>query len=456
MNLEDFNNIDRELEKENFEHKGIDLRGIVRDEIIYQIRRKKNEGIPRVSISLKLKIRLLKGLLLTIKNLFQKKDFWIISNSDRRKKLDDTYVDRVASVISDIYPDKTFFIESNTVTQHKRNNRDMILSESFLQLLVKFFIFFNRKEYINTKWDFSNLEEKFDVNINVNFQLLKFFGQYQAMNFFMKIKKKPKIVFLVYPTGYLGYIRKFKELNIPVVELQHGIIYKEHPSYNSSITIANRKLKPDYIFTYGKKDKVVLEELNFLPKKNIVSTGAYLLSYYRENDLKMSKYLEGILKGVFTNITIVTSTLADTDELFSLCNDLAKNCPEFLFLLLPRSSEYKNKNKRENNFKVLDSDKTSIYELLNYCDIHVTQVSTCSLEALFFNKKSLIYEKEKGTSFYRRNYDYINEIEYFSTVDEFKKQTSLPINLDNNNIDLLFENRNYQKTEKNIQKILNN
>ena len=102
-------------------------------------------------------------------------------------------------------------------------------------------------------------------------------------------------MFSVYPNGYYGYNYAFKEKQIPVIELQHGVIYPLHPSYNTILFKASQVFKPDYVFTYGTKDKACLAELNYVPKENIKVVGSYGLWKIKQEKSPVSKYLQAQL-----------------------------------------------------------------------------------------------------------------------------------------------------------------
>ncbi|MBK5209057.1 MAG: hypothetical protein JJE44_06085 [Flavobacteriaceae bacterium] len=457
MKYEDYKEIDLALKKYRLFYDKFDLTQLLRDEIIYQIRNKGNAGTPKVDISKRLFERILLSIFQTFFKLFSNKKYWVFSNSDRRKILNGKYIDRVASIVSEVYPKETLFIESAVLTNHKSPTKDIILSESLFQLLgfICFKLNFNKSK-ISYLGNISEIEEKYKIKINTISAVKKFIGQYKAMKLILKIKKPPTIVFMVYPSGYYGYIKLFKEKEIPIIELQHGIIYKEHPSYNYSDILNANQFKPNYIFTYGKMDKECLSNIGFLPDQNILSVGSYMLAKQHEQGIIQTNYLNTVLNKVNDNKlkVLITSTINDLDEMIEWSKKVAIKYNNLFFLILPRVAT--KEDIIEENIIVLNPHKTNFYEVIKICDVHITQSSTCSLEALYFNKRSLIYEKERGTSMFRRNYDFINSLEFFSLIDEFYTMINTDINI-NNNIELLFDNNTLKKFEHSMRqcKLLN-
>lgn len=441
MNYGEYIKIDRALNDYELKYDDFVLTKLLRDEIVYQIRSQNNQGNPKVNLSKGGVIRLLSSLFRSIPNLFKNRKYWVFSNAERRKIINGHYVDRVASIVSETYPGDVLYIENAILESHKRPTKDTILSESILQL-VGFIIYklsFNKKK-IELSGNIINLEQEFNVSLNVLPAIQKFLGQYYVMRAFLYFKVKPETVFMVYPTGYYGYLAVFKDKNIPVVELQHGIIYKEHPSYNYSLTPEMDVLRPDFIFTYGKNDKTCLKNLGFLSPKSICSVGSYFIAKQESKDTLVTQYLQSIVEKIAENkkITVVTTTIKDMLEMLEWSKMITEKYKDIHVLIMPRTT-YNSSEKKFENINILDPNKTNIYEAIKIAAIHVTKSSTCSLESLYFDKISLIYEPIMGTSMYRRNYSDINNLNYFTTYEEFYALTDFKVNKELNNINLLFE-----------------
>lgn len=439
MSQIDYEEIDSYINNFKLEYKDFNLTKLVRDELIYQIKKKNNTGTPKPQISKQTIKRLLIGLLETFLILFKEKRYWVFSNADRRKLKQGVFVDRVTSIVSEVFPNDALFIENSLITKHKKPTKDIILSESFFHLLS--FIIYKiiyKKKSVNINGSIKDLEDEFDVQLNIEPSIKKFIGQYYAMKCFLAIKKKPKMVFMAYPNGYYGYVQVFKEKNIPIIELQHGIIYKEHPSYNYRSKTSF--FKPDFIFTYGKKDKECLEKIHFLPTNKIFTVGSYMLDI-EKGTKKNTTYIDEIIQkiGKDKKIIVVTTTIADIGEMILWAENYSNEYEDYFILILPRIF-YKSSKRKENNFIIVDPNKTTIYELLKNCDAHVTQVSTCALEALFFNKPSFIYETNNGQSSFRRNFGYIKLLKYFTSNEELHQLIKKPFPKKENNINVLFEN----------------
>jgi len=71
--------------------------------------------------------------------------------------------------------------------------------------------------------------------------------------FYIKLIKNTKCVILEnhYTDAHMALISAARELNVPTIELQHGVIGRGHIAYNFHDMSTENKYLPDYIFTFG-------------------------------------------------------------------------------------------------------------------------------------------------------------------------------------------------------------
>jgi hypothetical protein len=96
---------------------------------------------------------------------------------------------------------------------------------------------------------FKNIQQRIDVLAISKKYLFIFISERRYWRRFLK-KSCPKLIFLVCSYGNEAFISAAKELDIPVVELQHGEIDKIHVGYSFPLG-KQKKNFPDYIFSYG-------------------------------------------------------------------------------------------------------------------------------------------------------------------------------------------------------------
>jgi len=427
MTIDQLKRIDLLLDSYTIMYNDIDVTYLLRNHVVANVRNKNGKGHSEISLDKRAIWRLLTSLLITLPVFFLRRSIWVFSNAERRKKIDNTYVDRVASMVSR-FCNSVLFIETSVLTQHKFPTSDKVLSESWLYLLSWVFgrILF-KPQKITVQGDLVELEKTLGIKINIVPRVKRFVAQYEAMKWLLKYRRGPKIVFVVYPNGYSGYIRAFKEKKIPVVELQHGIIYPLHYSYNCFLNRDISSFYPDYILTYGLRDKQTLEELSYLPPNNIIPVGSYTLWLYREQNLSTSQYLMDLFaKHQGKKNIAITATVHDLEVLYKLATEIGQLNSEYHFYLMPRNEGQELKSNQY--VDVLNPVLCNVYEVMNLCDGHITMASTCGVEALYFNKPSIVYEDVRGESMFRKNYPFLKTLQYASDIKELIALLNKPIN----------------------------
>lgn len=409
----DYKEFDKFFGVENCTYEGIDVSYLVRNHFVSAIRAKHNIGNKPIVLNFDLCKRLLFSALTTVHRLFKKSSIWVFSNAERRKDYDGVYVDRVASIVGEINP-SVLYIENPVLTEHKKPVRDRVASDAIFYLL-SFLIgaILYRPSRLKIQQNHNELIERYGISPNVHAIIRRFWGQYKVMSFFLKWLYAPKIVYVVFPNGYSGYIRAFKEFRVPVVELQHGIIYKTHPSYNYSSDKRPDDLLPDYVFTYGSQDKECLEYLRYVKSENIYVVGSYGL-WYCKNKLQLDNPYLSLINNLYAETILLSATNDDIQLLYNCGLELAERMPNLGVLLLPRTENRELQSK--SNLIVLDVDKVNVFELYKSVDYHLTQNSTCALEALYMGIPSFILESERATVF-SRNYQFLKSLNYINRAE---------------------------------------
>jgi len=373
MNSNDYNKLDDQLRNLDLSYNNIDVSYIIRNHLVSIIRKKNNKGNSEILLNKNILFRFLKSFIATFPAIFRRKKIWVFSNTERRKKINNIYYDRVASVVSEVY-NSVLFVENPVLVAHKSSTTDFILSDSIF-FLISFLlgkVFYKKKNLIIDK-QLDQIIKPYDITPNIKPLIERFIGQYYFMRFYLKYIAKPEKVFSVYPNGYYGYNFAFKELGIPIIELQHGIIYPLHPSYNSTLQDQSKNFKPDYVFTYGTKDKECLDTINYVAKENIFVVGSYGLWKLNNTKIYLSSYLASFSKSGYKKLIIIATT-NDVEELYrlALCYKIA--------------------------------------------DFVLTKSSTGALESLFMKIPTFILESEK--SFFRDNYAYVESFNYIKSARE--------------------------------------
>jgi len=194
------------------------------------------------------------------------------------------------------------------------------------------------------------------------------------MKFWLRILPRPKVVFSSVSYTNFGYIRAFRELGIKVVEVQHGIISKNHHAYFYAKEMDPIQF-PEYLVTVGEKEVAVFKEENSFPVNEIVPVGSWIIDHYRTQ--KRAKKRE---------LTKILFTLQDGVMSAGLIQFILELSPKvsgkFEIQVQPRRTT---KQEYLIDFPELESIRFSqqdFYSEVINCDIHATVYSTTAIEAL--------------------------------------------------------------------------
>ena len=362
------------------------------------------------SRTFKLDWRVLSNLLGTlfygIENLVRIKryPFWIFSSSDRRKRLNDKYVDRVTEGLISLYPESLVIENPHPRGAHFRKSQlypQNIVSQTIFFALSELVKILSRKrlKIVNEEL-ITKILEYLDVEVDYTGIVETHWARYRFMDFLLRYAR-PKMVFMVYTASSMGFIKAFKKRGIPVVELQHGIINEAHNAYNVPKNYGD-KLFPDYLLTYGEKELDVFSKENyFIKPENVFPTGYYFLDVFVHSSLKSGQIKN--LRNTFRKIVVLSLQDPFEKMFFDFLSEVVNFDDTIFFLAVPRDpSKPYSKLKDCKNFAI--ARELNIYESLKIADFHATINSTCAIEALYFGVPNILYDYNGWAS------DYYNKI----------------------------------------------
>ncbi|QHQ60689.1 hypothetical protein Ana3638_07810 [Anaerocolumna sedimenticola] len=208
-------------------------------------------------------------------------------------------------------------------------------------------------------------------------------------------KISPQVIILVvaYNFGHMMIIETAKEMGIPTIELEHGIIGKGHIAYNFAEKL-NLESFPDYIFAFGKYD---IDTPRYpINKKYIIPVGS------TELEMQALNYKNKIKK---RNKKVITFLSDGTTELMQCAAELSKIIDnlELEIIIKLHPSEYANWRKiypflLNTKIQVADDSNHNIYYYLAVSDFVVGCASTTMYEATIFDTEILIF---KSGQYYR-------------------------------------------------------
>lgn len=346
-----------------------------------------------LKITNKTYIGLLSSIFYGFFNWFRKYDAWFFSSQINRVLIEDKYYDRIFDYPASQYK-KSLFIELTTSKHYKKSkiNSKYIVSRSLLILIEKTISIFISTKKVNLD-AFNKILEEFNIEVNPSYSIKKMISQYLMMRFLLKIKK-PKIVYVSPSYTCFGYIKAFKEKKIKVVEIQHGVIVKEHFGYFIHAKF-DRNYFVDNLLTFGEKEiEAFNSENKGIDEKSIYPVGNFYLDYINENYVKNLK-IDVLLQPYKFSFLVSLQELDVPLKIIPEIIHLAKKNQDSIFILKPRKkpkSFYINAYKFPNNIVIIDDE--NIYQLIKSTDFHVTVYSTTAIEAPALGKRNILFNIE--------------------------------------------------------------
>lgn len=242
---------------------------------------------------------------------------------------------------------------------------------------------------------FQNIEEdlnfSFDVSINIVQMAQNYAASYQFRckqysKFLRKIR--PKILFIVVGYGRESLIRAAKELYIPVVELQHGVLSKYHLGYD--VSSGKKKDFADYFFSFG---PAWGQMAHFpIPQEKIIPIGYQYLNTAANKYQKVEKKKQILF--------LSQGTIGDRLSEFAV--ELAKKIPadiRVIYKLHPGEymrwkTEYKALLQafEDGLIDVITGDEPSLYQLQAQSKWQIGVNSTALFEGMVFKCKTYIVD----------------------------------------------------------------
>jgi hypothetical protein len=365
--------------------------------------------------SLVSKIKLLKNIFYGWRNIFKKYDFLAFSNSSYRRNIAGLYCDRfIDPVIDKIGKNRVLLIELTTSNHYKRKNitTKNIISDLGFRTIAYLMSKIKVKKYSMTKIKTLELIEN-DYHLNIDYKKLtwEFFVSCYVRSVLLRIFK-PKAVFVVCYSSFIDVVYAAKKLGIPVIELQHGVIGKIHPTYNIRAEL-DRQFSPDYLLSFGENEIVSLADSKFISTENIIPVGNAHLELSLNYKGKFSDLEEW--KSKYEKCICFTGQEIFEKDILSFINKAAIIDPDIGYVYIPRDWKNTKFINCEMPSNVFAFPALNFYQIVGSMDFHSTVCSTCALEAPSLGVQNILVNI-KG---YSRKYfgDILTDVDVSSFVD---------------------------------------
>ena len=369
-----------------FEYKtdtGIPLWDVLRYHVIWNYQIGLGGGLPprKKRFPVKSLFNAFKILILSLYSLFFRKKgnilFQYARNLDEQNLLFDIVSE---NVIQSIGIDNILLVEKKKISPKYKYQ----VETNFIYYLIPFI--FNKKylpkdffNVIKTAMENTFGEMKFTYK-ELNKVYVRFLKEYSYYRFYLKYKRAQKIFFI--QNGIQkGLIYASNSLKIPIFELQHGLINKEHPAYNYPPFIQkndSRIIAPDFFLTFS---NIWGRGMN-IPMKTVAIGNNFFAQEIEEKNDHSILFISSSIHGVF---------------LSDLAVGYAKSHPDININFKLHSNEYS----RENYYKQRFNDYANIRILKNEFPVKlliarsslvVLIESTIFYEALQTQSKVAVYK----------------------------------------------------------------
>ena len=370
--------------------------------------------------------RHLRILFLGFRNWFRKYNYIIFDVSDDYKNIDGVYKSRLTDQITNSLGNKHFLHIQTTWTGKKIKSNDYIVNNSVFLFLVSIISIFYKQNKIEDVYKQINIE----LNQEINYQGIynKVFIKKSLIKLLLRIYK-PKFIIVTCFTLRAEIIAA-KELQIPVIEIQHGISH--HNSYYGENFIP--QAQPDYILVFGEKDKTFIESTNYIENtENIIVVGSSLVNVALESKNDFLKIYKKKYRKVIS-ISIQDLLLKETLNFIEKSSALL---PDIMFIIIPR-------NKIINN--IFHDNVMISYEdclkTIRFSDLHLSIFSTCLLEAPSLGVPNIFWNYDELSIKYFK--EYIESKDYnFLINNEVQLKQLLEKNINIQNHSIIESNKDY-------------
>jgi len=214
-------------------------------------------------------------------------------------------------------------------------------------------------------------------------------------NILKKIKPKAVLIRCGYGRFPMALSQACRELGIPPIELQHGLITAYLPAYRRTTPTTNKDCIPEYLLAHGEIYANMVRNGNLFDKEKVISTGyPYLQRTLMQRKItpslkqSFSPFPHNIL---FTSQWIVAAEIKDF--VIKVADQLERANMNVGILFKPHPYDKNDyADLRKNKHIILIDKYEDTFKLFSLADIHSTVYSTSGLEALAFGTPNIFVD----------------------------------------------------------------
>lgn len=337
------------------------------------------------------------------------------SSTESRKEVKGKYYDMYLDPLYEILDDTFAVFEWPSESGRRRKYKSGVYSKTYIPMHIPLYTkaFWNILFYkISKRKRFEILSEKTLTQIievmsgasnvektavkNKMYEFITIFYYIKQFLYSILVKIKPKAVLI--RCGYgrfpMALSQACRELNIPSIELQHGLITSNHPAYTKMTPSKNRDCTPEYLLTHGDVFSNLVQHGGLFEKNKVVSVGFPFLEKRKE---EMRKKDHEQKRSVFKYSILFTSQWIAADEIQAFITKsaqrLQKTDEKIGIIFKPHPYDNRDYSPLEHYKNITLADKyADIFTIFPSVDIHATVYSISGLEAMTFGKPNLFVD----------------------------------------------------------------
>jgi hypothetical protein len=256
------------------------------------------------------------------------------------------------------------------------------------------------------------IEDTFNINIDLVGRVSRLLQNRQCRLWLYKFLLKrinPSVVVVVVSYGKHRIIEACKSMDIPVVELQHGIINPGHPGYSFPENHP-KTIFPDYLLTWGEfwSDGVKFP----ISEDHVIPVGYPFIerSLSEYTSVQEQKQILFISSGTFGDE--LSKFALEIDQHPDIDHDITYKLHPYEYNLWKEAYPWL----VEANFDVIDGSDPPLYELFSESSLQIGVYSTAIYEGLAFGLKTYIYDHPEA--YLSRSLINNGDATLISTVDD--------------------------------------
>lgn len=351
-------------------------------------------------------------------NYFCRHKVWLFAAYERRKIIDGKRILRVSGCVTEAEPD-TLVIEKPSPDQcsHPRSEvpEKTVVSESWLLLMVHALAILSRPFSIKLENErlLRDVLEQYGIRFDYVSAIKILASQKKVFDVVLALLPKPKKVMIECPYSIMGYVWSLHNHNIPVIELQHGVLNDKHYAYNS--LYKSDELYPNTLCVFGDEEYNYMMGDDSCYCSDVRKTGLYFMEMARKS---FTKDPFAVFREQYKHIILVAGQRGYEDPMADYVRGAAKTTPDCLYVYVPRNV---NAGLQFTEKNIVYRPGINIYEYMIWCDVHLTISSTTCLECQYYKKPTIFYNySDMSMNYYSKVLKPENGVVYTDSADEYE------------------------------------